>query len=201
MDEVMRETLILAFEESICSVGAKDYETGMKQARKLIELIAGIIGIANRIVPSIETKEGLRRLLDSEMQWSKSEEVLFLQLLNQLPQLLRYGLTMTGKKAAETLPPPSTGRKPTLTARQSQEALDYISLLNRKGAPMSAAKGRAAQKFGCSRRTIARLWSSRKSIPEDKPSIENLVSLIFTKFKDVDFSSGLSVKNPLIGQG
>jgi hypothetical protein len=70
-------------------------------------------------------------MLDSGMQLSKSEEALLSQLLNQLPQLLRYGLMMTGKKAAATLPPLSTGRKPTLTARQSQDALGKMIVLTK----------------------------------------------------------------------
>jgi hypothetical protein len=63
--------------------------------------------------------------------------------------------------------------------RESQAVLDHVSQLNRDGAPMSAAKERAAQKYGRSRRTIERLWAKRESIPlEEPPTIQELISMV-----------------------
>ena len=180
MDEQMREKMVAAFEKTVHAVGSKDYETAMKQASAYLEFMHNIIELTSKFLQSSQTIEGLRKTLDSLVQLPENEEAMLLSMFENLPMILRIGLTAVGKKAASTLPPPSGGRKPAFTARQSQEALDYVSQLNRKGTPMAAAKQRAAQKFQCGRRTIERLWANRESIPlENQPTIQELLTMLF----------------------
>ena len=74
--------------------------------------------------------------------------------------------------------PPQGGRPSALTAEHAKEAEDYVWELTRKGASQDAAKHRAAQKFGCSRRTIDRLCANRGSDPEDKPTMAEVIALL-----------------------
>lgn len=171
MDEKMREKMILAIENAMRKAGAQNYEEGLKSATKFIEFLYNG-------VHSIQTIEGLRKTLDSCEPLSKSDERLILYAMEHLPSLMRIGLKLVAKKAAYTLPLPPSGRPPALSARESQEMLDYIWALNRKGTPMSAAKYRASQKYGCSQRTIARLCNNRSSIPDDKPTMTDVISRI-----------------------
>lgn len=190
MDEEMREKMISAFEDAVRVAGAKDYETGMMQARNLIVFVSGLVEFVTRSICAMGTIEGLRKMLDSMEEMSEEEAALLMLVLNQLPQLLRFGLMTVGKTAASTIPPPSGGRKPALTARQIKEALDYVSQLNRKGVSMPVAKARASQKFGCGLRTIERLWTNRESLPEDEPTMGELVSRVL---KEVNLSAGWPV--------
>lgn len=171
MDEEVREKMISAIEKAAREAGAQDYEEGLKSVIKFTEFL-------NTNARSIQTTEGLRKVLDSCEPLSKSEEKLALFAMEHLSSILRICFKLAAKKAAATLPPPPSGRPPAFCARESEEVLDYISALHRKGSLLDAAKERASQKFGRSRRTIERLWSNRGSIAEDKPTIEAVISRI-----------------------
>lgn len=171
MDEKIREKMVSALENAVHTAGAKDYEDGMNQATKLIEF-------AHNGVQSIRTIKGLRATLDSCPPMSKSEEKVALLTLNLLPQLFRIALKMAAAKA--TLPPPSGGRPRATTANKTQEVLDFVSELFRKGSRLNVAKDRAAKKYGLSLRTIERLWSKRESILEDEPTIDDALRFIHT---------------------
>jgi hypothetical protein len=153
--------------------GAKDYEDGMRQATNLIEF-------ARNGVQSIQTIEGLRTALDSWPPMSRCEEKIMLLLMDQLPQVLRIGFRMVAAKAKATLPAPSGGRPRATTANKTQEVLDFVSELFRKGSRLRVAQARAAKKYGLSPRTIERLWSNRESIPEDEPTIDDALMFIRT---------------------
>jgi hypothetical protein len=70
------------------------------------------------------------------------------------------------------LPALNSGRPPALSSQKANEALDYVSKLNRQGCTLEVAKSRAAQRFGCSLRTIERLWIKRESIDADEEIVE-----------------------------
>jgi hypothetical protein len=118
------------------------------------------------------------------MSLSEDDQDLLLFVLENLPQLLRNGAAMIARKAASTLPPPSGGRKPSFTAKERKDVLDYIWKLNRDGTPMRVAKVRASKKYACSLRTIARLTANRASVPtEDRPTIEEILNRILREGK------------------
>ena len=165
MDEKLREKMILAFEKAVRAAGAKDYEEGMNSARKLI-------GWVHARAESIQNIEDLRATLDSIPPLSKRDEVIGLFIVNHLPQILRIGLKIAARKAASELPAFQAGRPPAIPARKSGEVLDYIAHLHRKGCTLDAAKMRTSLKFGCSLRTIERLWSKRESAEDDLEIIE-----------------------------
>ncbi|MFZ1085718.1 MAG: hypothetical protein WAN35_12200 [Terracidiphilus sp.] len=172
--------MVEAFDQAVRVVGAPGFEMGMEQARFLCGLATHWAIFVNDFIQTIRTVEDLRVALDSRMSLSEKEQAYLLFALQNLPQMLRLGISAIAKKAASTLPPPTGGRKPALTAAQAQDALDYVSQLNRKGTPMAAAKQRASQKFGCSLRTIARLWANRESIPEEEsPTIQDILAMLF----------------------
>ncbi|MGO9340175.1 MAG: hypothetical protein ACLPY1_21980 [Terracidiphilus sp.] len=173
MDQEIREKMVLAVENAVLVAGAKDYETGMVQASKLVASVLN--GVA-----SIQTKDGLRTTLDSCSAISKREEKLVLLGLKMLPQVLRIGLKMAAQLAASTLPQPPGGRPRASNAAQTHAVQSYILELIGKGCSAKAAKDRAAQKFGLSQRTIHRLWSSRENVPEDEPGFKDVIGYIST---------------------
>jgi hypothetical protein len=178
VDYEMREKMVVAFDQAVHMVGATGFEKGMEQARFLCGLATNWAIFVNNFIQPIQTIEDLREALDLRMALSEEHQVYLLVALENLPQILRMGITALAKTAASTLPPPPAGRKPALTAAQAHEALDYVSELNRKGTSMPAAKLRAAQKFGCGLRTIERLWANRESIPvEEPPTIQDIVTM------------------------
>lgn len=168
VDEKMREKMVAAMEKAVMSLGEPTYEAGMKKAVTVLEYFANG-------ARSAQTLDGLRNVLDGCEPLSKSEEAIALFAMRDLPSLLRVGLKMAAKKAAADLPAPPGGRQPVLTAQQAKEAVDYVWELTRKGASMDAAKLRACQKFGCSRRTLDRLCANRDSTPEDKPTMADII--------------------------
>jgi hypothetical protein len=169
VDEKTREKMVLAIEKAILSLGEPTYEDGMKKAVKLLEFVTNG-------ARSAQTLDELRSALDACEPVSKSEEMLVLFAMRNLPSLLRACLKMAAKSAAIDFPALPAGRRKALTAQQAVDAVDYIWELTRKGAPMDAAKLRAGQKYGCSRRTIDRLCADRDSVPEDKPTIAEVIN-------------------------
>lgn len=171
MDEKTREKMVLALDNAVRVAGAKDYEEGMRSAKRLFEILS-------IRVQSIQTIDDLRKMLDSLSPMSKRDEMLLLFAFKRLPQVLRIGLNVLAKKAVSTLPSPTPGRPRILTAQQTREMLDYVSHLQRIGCSLDVAKNRASQKYGCSGRTIDRLWPKRETIPDDEPTIEELLDFI-----------------------
>ena len=171
MNEEVREKMVLAFENAVLVAGAQDYEAGVRQASKLIEFIQDG-------VQSIQTKDGLRKMLDSWLPMSKSEEKVALLALKLLPQLLRIGLKGAAKKAETTLPALPGGRPRAVSADKTQEALNHVSELHRKGCTFKVAKDRASMKYGLSQRTIERMWLNRESIQEVEPTVDDVLRFI-----------------------
>jgi hypothetical protein len=165
VDEKLREKFVVAIEKSVRVAGANEYESGMAQARRLI-------AFAHEGVESMKTLDELRALLDKIPPLTKREEVIGLLIARNLPGILRLGLKLAAKKAATNLPSLNNGRPPTLSSQEAHEALDYVSKLNRQGCSFEIAKLRTAQRFGCSLRTIERLWKDRAALLEDQPAHE-----------------------------
>jgi hypothetical protein len=161
VDEKLREKFVSALEKAVLVAGSKNYEEGMKSATKLI-------GWLYDNVQSIQTREDLRSLLDSFPQMSKREEMIYLFLLNNLPQVVRFALKTAAKKAADTIPPMKSGRPPAIAPHRIAEVLDSVAVLYRKGCSLEVAVYRTSQRFCTSERTIERLWARRESITDDE---------------------------------
>jgi len=155
VNEKYRERLIAAVEKSMKTVGANDYTSGMEQARKLIAFFY-------QGMEHLKTPDDLRALLDMCSPMSKREEAIYLLLAQNLHPVIRLGLNSLAKRASSNLPAFNPGRPPALTEKETREALDYVWYAIRRGYSMQVAKLRAAQKYGCSLRTINRLWVRRR---------------------------------------
>lgn len=176
MDSETREKMVVAFEQLVRSAGAPSFEEGMNQARMLTGIACGWLVFINKFLQPIETLDDLRETLDSRMALSDVGQTHLLFALENLPWIMRMGATALAKKAASTLPPPAKGRKRKFTVEKKHEILDYVSKLNREGVSMDIAKGRAALKFKSSKRSIARIWAERASLPlENPPTIQELI--------------------------
>jgi len=171
LNEKTREKMVKAAEEAILSLGEPTFEDGMKKAVKLLEFVTDR-------VRDIQTPDDFRAVLDAFGPLPRKDEILTLFAMRNLPSLLRFALQRVAKHATADLPASPGGRLPVLKAQQAKEAVDYVWELNRKGAPMDAARLRASQKFGCSRRTIDRLCANRGSEPEDKPTMAEVIAAI-----------------------
>jgi hypothetical protein len=179
VDAEIREKIVAAFHKLVQEAGAPTFEEGMTQAETLTASLGSWILFVNGVIKQIRTTEDLRRMIDCQVLFSEHDQALLLAVLASLPQILRFVMAAIAEKAASDLPPPPSGRKRTFTPQQAHGVLDYISQLNRTGVRMKTAKGRAAQKFGCSPRTVERLWASRESVPsEDPPTIQELISMV-----------------------
>ncbi len=160
MQEKLREKFVTAIEKSVLTAGAKDHEEGMQTARKLL-------GWAHDNIQSVQTRDDLRKVLDSCPALTKREEVIALFVMSRLPQIMRFVLNVAAKKAKETIPSTTGGRPPAIPPQKILDALDYVSALHRKGCSFEVAIKRTAQRFGTSDRTIERLWAKRESMTED----------------------------------
>ena len=165
MDEKLREKFVSAIENAMRVAGANDYNEGMQTARKLLEW-------ACNNVRSIQTLDDLRAALESCPPLSKREEMIGLFLANRLPQVIRFGLKIAAKRAADTVPSMKGGRPLAIPPQRVGEVLDYVSKMNRIGCSFETAIQRASQRFGPSERTIERLWAKRASISDEEPVIE-----------------------------
>ena len=162
MDQKRREETIIAVEKAFQVVGAENYEQGIETALQLLSAM-------HDRVAAIHTRDNLRKALDS-IQMTRREEWLLLFTAKHAPQLLRRGLKTIVMRLIKELPRESGGRPTALSKRESQDALDYLLRLLRKGCTLEQAKTRTAINFHCSRRTIERLWQDRSSLDEDGDS-------------------------------
>jgi hypothetical protein len=171
LNEETREKMVEAVEKSMQSLGEPSFEDGMKKAAKVLQ------AFADR-VRSIQTLDEFRTILDGYKSSSKAEEGMLLLAARYLPALARVFLKLLAKRASADLPAPPGGRHPSLTAQRAKEAVDYVSTLHHKGASMDAAKRRAGQRCEVSRRTIDRTWANRASIPEEAPTMAQVIEEI-----------------------
>ena len=169
MNEKLREELVSGIEKAFLKVGAQSYESGTLQAKKLLAL--ALDGIQN-----IQSKDGLRTILDSFPPMTRRNELMLRIIVNRMPHLLRFGLTTLSKIAKSNLPSFPAGRPSLYTGAKAQEVIDCVKELYGKGISFSAAKERASWKFQLSVRTVERLWARRASILEDNPSVQEALA-------------------------
>lgn len=173
MDEKSREEIVAALERAIALAGAKDYESGIEQAEKLLRF--GLDGIER-----IRTRDALRKTLDASDQMSKHEQKLFLVFVKLLPQIFRLGLKKAAKDAERNLPALPGGRPRAATGNETKTIIDFVAKLHRAGVEFKVAKKRASMKFDVGLRTIERLWSKRATIEEYEPTVQDVITSIST---------------------
>ena len=187
MDELKQERMVTAIERTLRAIGTKDYETGIKQAARIVEYAKDAIAFVEGVLPSIQSIEGLCQEIDWKLQVSPEQEDLVLFIMEHFLEIMRVAIEILADRAASGLPHPNVGRPPAFTASQSREILDSISKAIRDGLSISVAKLRASQKYDCSKRSIDRLWSNRASVPKNDLSVEIVVKQFLN---EIDFSQG-----------
>jgi hypothetical protein len=158
VDIETQEKIVTGLVEAVRAVGADDYEAAMMKAKK-------IIGKVYDAIESMETIQKLRAAMDSADSLNPEDTAIAEFTVGVLPQLIRMALESGGKTLAADLPMHCPGRPRALKEEEHEEILDFILDLFRKKVPLTTAKLRASQRFGCSKRTIDRLWANRKSVP------------------------------------
>jgi hypothetical protein len=168
VDPEVRERIINAAEQALITVSGKSFEEGARFATKIVELVY-------TTVKQVQTKDELRKVMESAPEPSEHELQIILFAAENLPNLLRFGIKELSRRASTTLPTLQAGRRRKVTAQESRVVVNTVSELMVKGANLKAAKIRAAQQFGCSKRTVERIWSSRKNLPEAEITVADVL--------------------------
>src|SRR5437868_6755580 len=100
------ETVIQRCEDAMRSVGAPNFEEGMRQA-------IAVWGFVYSGVSSMRTKDDLRAALQQMPKPSLLEKRMLLGVVRFLPQILVFGLKCLVDKAAADFPMPPHGRPKT----------------------------------------------------------------------------------------
>lgn len=187
MDELKQERMVTAIERTLRAIGTKDYETGIRQAGRFVEYAKDASAFAEGVLPSIQSIEGLRQEIDLKLQLPPEQEDLVLFIMEHFLQIMRVAIEMFADRAASGLPYPNAGRRPAFTASQNREIVADILKAFGEGLSIPVAKLRASKKYGCSKRSIDRLWANRASIPKEDLSVEIVIKRFL---KEIDFSQG-----------
>lgn len=156
-----RERFLLAADSSARALGGSSFQDGIAIVRrtlaKLTELFDGV-----------RTPELVVQSLDSLELTPELEEVL-IQIVENGPLLVRWIVMNLHRSAEDNLPNLPT-RAPAVTGRDQVEVIKHVNKLNFEyDVPMEAAKKRAAQRFGCSVRTVERYWQKKVEILASGP--------------------------------
>lgn len=171
MDEKRLEEYVTAVEQTAMKCGARSYDEGLDQAIALLSRLQDFM-------ESIRTKDALRSALASAEAPTKVEERMILFFIRHSPQFVRIVSGLAVSKFLAALPAFAPGRPEKIRAEDGEELLDLISALQRKSVPLGAAKRRAAQRFGCSLRTVERLWKGRKDPREETATPEEIADWV-----------------------
>lgn len=167
MDERRREEFVTAVEQTAVRFGARSYEGGLDQ---VIVLCSRLLNF----MESIRTKDALRNVLASADEPTKSEERMILFFIRHSPQFVKIVCSLAFAKFVAALPPFAPGRPRAFNPEQRDKLVDFIYALHRQKVPFAVAKQRAAQRFGCSVRTVERLLAVRGEVGDDCASPEEI---------------------------
>jgi hypothetical protein len=171
-------------------------QDGLNRTRKLLAFLTAIFD-------ALQTPEQLAQGLDN-LNVTPEIETLMIQLAGSGPLLLRWIITKFGEGAEKRLPKLPSGRQG-VTAKTQLEILRYVDYLHyRQGTTKNVATMRAAQKFGCSVRTVQRYWDDRKRILKEGPKyhFNDLMNELVASLKadiaaDLASQSGSAAKDSL----
>jgi hypothetical protein len=153
----LRLRLLAAIEDSLRSAGGKSFEHGMQFSAKLFHALGDTIGLA-------DTRKKADAMLKKMPDPSAGEEELAVEIASKLPlivsELLKSYSAGIGAEFGPADDKPK-GRPRALTIKQEQQVCEFVAKLYAQGLQLRHAKARAAQHFGVSKATIARVWSGR----------------------------------------
>lgn len=157
----VRERFLLAADASVKALGGTSFQDGISIVRRSLAKLT-------EIFDTVRSPELVAQGLDSLELTPELEEVL-VQTVENGPLLVRW-IVMKLHQSAESDLPTLSKREPAVSGRVQVEILRFINKLNfEQSVPMEVAKKRAAQRFGCSVRTIERYWREKKRILANGP--------------------------------
>lgn len=158
-----RDMFLANVDATAKAVGGTSFQDGIELVRKGLAKVT-------EMFEAVRTAELLRKGLD-ELSVTPEQESLLIQVAANGPLLARWAI-MKLQEAATDLPRPPN-RRPPVTGKIQIAILRYINELHfQRGVELQHAKLRAAQKHGCSVRTVERYWRERKKILEYGPKLD-----------------------------
>jgi hypothetical protein len=150
-----RDRIIAEMERVFILAGAKDYDSGMAQYRKILDWL-------NRQYEPMSSKPNLASALDAMPEPSWLTVRFMLGVFQYAPQLIRYGLKELSSRAEEDFEEIPRGR-PGLDAFSKAQIVAHIGKRHMAGYSLDQAKKSAARQFGVSETTIQRAWDDRRN--------------------------------------
>lgn len=148
-----RDAIINATEEALRWAGAKDFDSGMSDFRKMIEKLL------ERHAP-MQSKERFANALDSLPEPTFFQLRLIKGIFRYFPQVLRYGARELARKAEDELPALPAGR-PGLDIYEKTQIIAEVSRKQLRGYNLKQAKTQTARQFNLSFATVQRAWDDR----------------------------------------
>jgi len=153
MEERYRTAIIDSFEKGVSDMGFNLYKVGPRMKSFLEARLP--------MLSAMSSREALDAYLATAPPTDEAYMQQAVMLFAALPQLLTTYLNETTRRIAENLPPAPAGRPKRVTPEIKREIVGHIGTLFTKGVQLSDAQGRAALRFGVSRRTVQRVWRER----------------------------------------
>lgn len=173
MNPKQKKRILSAIEHASLAVNKVSFEESMLDAHRIFTRMA-------ECIEDIKTQEQLAETLTAIPDLSPREEFMVKAAFKFAPQLLRLGLKSLAIHAEAELPGPSGGRQPALTHEEERRICSGIGNLIAQKVSVEDSQRRAAQKFGISLRTVARVWSRRDKIMEgtEEPTFTDALSAV-----------------------
>jgi hypothetical protein len=168
-----REKLLENFESAIIKMGARSYEEGLSAVIRAFAL-------GYRSTKKIRTREHFRKALEQLEPLSRTDEKLATLAFKLLPHITRFLIAKFARQVEADLPSLPGGRPPVAPPDKAKAILDFVADLHRRGCSFKDAKVRAKLRFGCSLRTIERLWAKRHEIDDQDPTINDVLAYFQT---------------------
>lgn len=158
-----RDMFLANANATVKALGGTTFQDGINLVRKALAKLT-------EIFDSVQTPELLAKGLD-ELSVTPEQESMLIQAGASGPMLVRWIMMKLQETTTEDLPKlPS--RRPAVSGRTQLSILRYVNDLHfSHGVKLEDAKLRAAQKHGCSVRTVERYWREREKILEHGPKL------------------------------
>ena len=146
------------------ALGGTSFQDGIVIVRRTLAKLT-------EMFDAIQTPEQVTKSLD-DLNVTPEIESLMIQGVAAGPLFLRW-MAMKANESAQANLPALPNRRPAVPARTQIEIVQFVNELSfRLGVQLENAKLRAAQRFGCSVRTVERYWRERRTILENGPKYQ-----------------------------
>ena len=144
------------------------------------------------LMEPIQTREQVLQVMDATPDLSAKDEKLILMAFKYGRHIFRLGLLALLADVVKGLPRPPGGRKKMFTVQEETEVCEFISDLILKKVDLPLAYERTALHFGCSRRSVRRLWEDRDEIAEEirNPSFDDTLHAVRAFLSDPPTNPG-----------